>query len=43
MVKPCIVCSEPTEDDGYGEPVHADSNLYWHGDRAGNLGHVARV
>jgi hypothetical protein len=24
----CKVCHEPTEDDGYGEPVHADTGLY---------------
>jgi hypothetical protein len=31
-VSRCKVCHEPVEDDGYGEPVHAESNRYWHGD-----------
>ena len=26
----CKICHEPTEDDGYGEPVHAETNRYWH-------------
>jgi len=34
----CKVCHEPAEDDGYGEPVHADTNRYFAAD-----GHVARV
>jgi hypothetical protein len=37
----CKICHEATEDDGYGEPVHAESNRYWHGDFTGTNGHVA--
>jgi hypothetical protein len=38
----CQVCQEPVADDGYGEPVHKESGLYWHGDTKGLAGHVAR-
>jgi hypothetical protein len=43
----CQVCHGATEDDGYGEPVHADTGLYgvydWDDPKRGKLGHVARV
>jgi hypothetical protein len=35
-MKPCKVCHEPVEDDGYGEPVHKDTNRY-----LGEDGHAA--
>jgi hypothetical protein len=28
VTRPCKVCGEATEDDGYGEPVHRDTGLY---------------
>ena len=37
----CKVCHEPVEDDGYGEPVHAETNRYWHLNPSGKDGHVA--
>ena len=39
----CRICHEAVEDDGYGEPVHAYSGLYWHGSKDGSKGHVATV
>ena len=40
-MNPCQACGQDTQDDGYGEPVHSDSGLYWHGDTKGLNGHVA--
>lgn len=37
----CKVCHGETGDDGYGEPVHLATGLYWHGDLKGHEGHVA--
>jgi hypothetical protein len=43
----CQVCGQDTEDDGYGELVHADTGLYgaYHSPqddpKHGSLGHVA--
>jgi hypothetical protein len=40
----CKVCHEPTQDDGYGELVHADTGLYGDyvdGYRVHELTHVA--
>lgn len=42
----CKVCHGDTEDDGYGEPVHADTGLYGvyqDGYRVRELLHVAAV
>lgn len=36
----CKVCHGETEDDGYGEPVHADTGLYG-AYQYGKLLHVA--
>lgn len=41
MTDYCGECGEETEDDGYGEPVHAESGQYWHGNQTGTAGHVA--
>jgi hypothetical protein len=39
----CKVCREAVEDDGYGEPVHAETGLYGTYDHRGQLTHVAAV
>lgn len=39
----CKLCFGETEDDGYGDVIHAESGLYWHGDRDGKSGHVATL
>jgi hypothetical protein len=40
--KPCLVCGQETEDDGYGEPVHVSTGRY-EGPEPDGYGHVARV